>query len=101
MEKLWKKGDKVVRLYGRGGNPDMQQGDVATLSEDQKFPGVVTTKEFGGWHDPHRLRRLKDFPGYKPAEILQLYNLTQNCDMVDIVRFITKIQKRNARKVAK
>lgn len=93
--KLWKKGDRVVRLYGSnswGRDGSMKQGDVATVLENQEYPGVVELKEFpdGMGHDPMRLRRLKDYPNLTPKEIVSVYQMVNDQDFESILKLLSK-----------
>lgn len=97
--KKWKKGDKVVRLYGK--QAGMKSGDVGTLKKNQKYPGVVFLEEFneyGEGHDPIRLIRLKDYPNLHPDFIVAVHDAVKNNDLSDILSgFDISLKKRNRR----
>lgn len=93
--KFWKKGDKVVRLYGCNSwaNPKaMKSGDVGTLAKDQEFPGVVTLVEYpdGVGHDVNRLRRIKDYKEVSASELVELWNLVENQDLDGLYKFLER-----------
>lgn len=56
----FKKGQKVIRYsgYSSCGYPTMRIGDVGTVENNQRYPGIVDLKEFPGGHDPGRLIRI-------------------------------------------
>lgn len=91
--KLWKKGDKVVRLYGsnswnRPGS--MVAGDIGTVLKNQKHPGTVHLLEYHDiiGHDVIRLRRLKDYPHFTSKELCDLWKLTDGRYFEEIIKFI-------------
>lgn len=89
---FWKKGDKVVRIYGSdnwGVAGAMMPGDVGTLAEDQKYPGIVRLQEFtrSYGHDPIRLRRIKDYKGFSPQELTLLWKMVDEHDFEGVVKF--------------
>lgn len=56
---MFKKGDKVVRVLGRGLR-GMRYGDMGTVSKNQIYPGVVELEEFGGDQEAHRLVKINE-----------------------------------------
>ena len=93
-EILWKKGTKVVRIYGSNshGSPNaMNAGDVDELLEDQEFPGTLPLKKFKGHHDPIRFRRLQDYEEFTPKELSDLWYLVGAEKFEDTVDFIKKM----------
>ena len=97
-KKFWKKGDKVIRLYGSnhwGRTGAMMPGDIGTLAENQKYPGVVKLKEFPDavGHDVIRLRRLKDFKKLNPKFLVHLWELTDGRNFDIIAKLFNKVIK--------
>jgi len=98
---MWKKGDKVVRIYGSDSwsRNGMRPGEVGTLKEDQMFPGVVKLEEYPDavGHDVMRLRRLSDYPQFKPKELAQLWQLVNEKRFEAVVDFIKFLPKRRVK----
>jgi len=67
-------------------------GDVGTLSEDQKYPGIVHLKEFPDnmGHDVMRIRRVKDYKGFEPKELAELYRIIDGVGFEQVIAFMKK-----------
>lgn len=90
-EKWWKKGTKVIRLYGTS-TTKIKPGDVATLAKDQDCPGDLELVEFPGAfnHDPIRFRRVEDYPDFDPKELSELYYAVHYQEFEEVVRIIKR-----------